>query len=190
MSWQTVSAAEWVAALLCSWAGISYSQGKRGVHLLSHLKSRVKTSVSKPGTSTPFGDHTKASTRTPFVPSMESDFFGKTGLLQLSSPGSEQTQRGTLPYFLAKLIALLLAKMPNQFLPFSQHLPGFHFWGEEVSAARHLYYYVKYCSRFWEPSALTFTQEYWTNAHSLTGWIFVRSYIKINVLIMAEEAAI
>lgn len=124
MKWQTIPAAEWVTAFLCSWAGISY-QGKTGAHLLSHLKSWMRTSVSKPGTSAPFRGHVKTSTRTHFVASVESDFSGKTGLLQIGSPGSERSQRKNLPYFLAKLIAPLLVKMPDWFVPFSQLLPGF-----------------------------------------------------------------
>lgn len=190
MNWQAVSAAEWVTALLCCSAGISCSQGKRGSHLLSHLKSRVKTFISKPGTSAPVGTmQSLLQEHILFLP-WRVIFLGRLACSSQVPQAQNKPRGGTCHIFQPNSLPLCLSKCQISLSHLASVCLGSHFWYEEVNVARHLYYYVKYCSRLWEPSALTFTQEYWTNAHSLTGWISMRSYIKPNVLIMAEEAEI
>lgn len=117
-------------------------------------------------------------------------FLGRLVCSSKVPKAQKKPRGGTCYIFYPNSLPLCLSKCQISLSNLARVCLGSHFWYEEVNAARHLYYYMKYCSSFWEPSALTFTQEYWTNAHSLTGWIFVRSDIKINVLIMAEEAEI
>lgn len=157
----------------------------RGEFISSHIWNPEWRHLSL--SQAPFRGHVKAPTKNTFCPFHGERFFC---LAPATFPRLRTSPEEELAIFSSQTHCPFACQNARLVVPFSQRLPGLPLliWRGQCSQTPLLVGEI--LQQVLRTICLDIYTRILDRCPCLTGWIFVRSYIKINVLIMAEEAEI